>query len=162
MLIVFLTALSFPSRGIIILCAGDSLTDSEYPGKDVRVDSDHTSVDAFAGKMRAIIGLFREFTDRRGEKARILLATIPPLPARHSAPFGPESAGRVVKEINPLIRKIAAEERLVLVDNYAIFLRSPELLPDVHPTSAGYRLLVRNWHEALKPLRPGIEVRPRK
>jgi lysophospholipase L1-like esterase len=68
----------------------------------------------------------------------------------------------VVREINPLVRKIAAEEQLVLVDNYGLFLRSPELLPDVHPTSAGYRLLARNWYDALKPLLPDIEVSPEK
>ena len=210
-----MTACSSPPRGLIILCAGDSLTDSEYPRhlhrllaregrrtrvlnggrkgntsgefwrylkqrgpalarehpdfvllqlgtNDVRVDGDHTPADTFANNMRKIIGLFREFTDRRGERARILLATIPPLPERYSFPFGPESAGRVVREINPLIQKIAAEEQLVLVDNYGLFLRSPELLPDVHPSSAGYRLLARNWYDALKPLLPDIEVSPGK
>jgi len=125
---------------------------------DVRVDGDHTPADTFADNMRKIIGLFRGFTDRRGESARILLATIPPLPERYSFPFGPESAGRVVREINPLIRKIAAEEQLALVDNYGLFLRSPELLPGVHPSSEGYRLLAGNWYDALKPLLPGIEV----
>ena len=204
-------ACSSSPRGVIILCAGDSLTDSEYPRhlhrlfvgegrrtrvlncgrkgntsgeflrflkqqgpalarehpdfvllqlgtNDVRVDGDHTPADAFANNMREIIGLFREFSDRRGERVRILLATIPPLPERYSFPFGSDSAGRVVREINPLVRKIAAEEKLVLVDNYGLFLRSPELLPDVHPTGAGYRLLARNWYDALKPLLPDIEV----
>jgi lysophospholipase L1-like esterase len=68
----------------------------------------------------------------------------------------------VVREINPLIQKIAAEEQLALVDNYGPFLRSPELLPDVHPSSAGYRQLAQNWLDALKPLLGGLEVGPEK
>jgi lysophospholipase L1-like esterase len=60
----------------------------------------------------------------------------------------------VAREINPLIQNIAAAERLPVVDNYSPFLRSPELLPDVHPTSEGYRLMARNWLEALRPLLP--------
>lgn len=197
-----------PPRGVIILCAGDSLTDSEYPRhlqrllaregrrakvlnygrkghtsgeylrflrqqgasmagehpdfillqlgtNDVRVDGDQTPTDAFGRNLEAIIGLFREFTDRRGERARVLLATIPPLPEEFSPPFGPDSRDRVAEEINPLIRKIAAAERLPVVDNYSLFLRSPEFLPDVHPTSKGYRLMARNWLEALHPLLSG-------
>jgi lysophospholipase L1-like esterase len=197
-----------PPRGVIILCAGDSLTDSEYPrhlqrllareGKrakvlnygrkghasgeylrflrqqgasmarerpdfillqlgtnDVRVDGDRTPADVFGRNLEAIIALFREFTDRRGERARILLATIPPLPEEFSPPFGPGSRERVVSEINPLIRELAAAERLPLVDNYSLFLRSPELLPEVHPTSEGYRLMAWNWLESLRPLLSG-------
>ncbi len=192
-------------RGVIILCAGDSLTDSEYPrflqrllareGKrarvlnygrkgntsgeylrflrqrgasmagerpdfillqlgtnDVRVDGDRTATEDFGRNMEAIIGLFREFADRRGGRTRLLLATIPPLPEDFSPPFGPGSRDRVVEEINPLIRRIGATERLPVVDNYTLFVRSPELLPDVHPTGAGYRLIARNWLEALRPL----------
>ncbi len=192
---------------VIILCAGDSLTDSEYPRhlrrllasegrrakvlnfgrkghtsgeylrflrqqgasmarehpdfillqlgtNDARVDGDQTATDAFGRNLEAIIGLFGEFYDRRGERARLLLATIPPLPETFSPPFGPGSRGRVVREINPLILKIAAAERLPVVDNYSLFLREPEFLPDVHPTSKGYRLMARNWLEALRPLLP--------
>lgn len=198
---------SRPARGVIILCAGDSLTDSEYPRhlqrllsregrrakvlnygrkghtsgeylrflrqqgaamarehpdfillqlgtNDVRVDGDLTPADAFGRNLEAIISLFREFSDRRGRRARVLLATIPPLPEDYSAPFGPGSRDRVIEEINPLIRKIAVEEGLPVVDNYSLFLRSPEFLPDVHPTSEGYRLMARHWLEALRPLLP--------
>lgn len=196
-----------PPLGIIILCAGDSLTDSEYPrhlqrmlareGKrakvlnygrkgdtsgeylhflrqqsaslalehpdfilvqlgtnDVRVDGDRTAVDEFRRNMEEIIGIFREFTDRRGHRARLLIATIPPLPEAFFPPFGPDSGTRVVEEINPQIRSIAAAARLPVVDNYSLFLRSPEVLPDVHPTNEGYRLMARNWLEALRPLLP--------
>jgi lysophospholipase L1-like esterase len=202
--VIFCPSCGRPPRGIIILCAGDSLTDSEYPrhlqrllareGKrarvlnygrkghtsgeylrflrqqgaslagehpdfillqlgtnDVRIDGDQTPAEDFGRNMEAIIGLFREFTGRRGERTRILLATIPPLPEDLSPPFGPLSRDRVVEEINPLIRRIGAAERLPVVDNYSLFVRSPEFLPDVHPTSEGYRLMARNWLEALRP-----------
>jgi lysophospholipase L1-like esterase len=201
---------SRPLRGVIILCAGDSLTDSEYPRKlqrllgqegrkakvlnfgrkghtsgeylrflrhqgafmarehpdfiliqlgtnDVRVDGDQTPTADFGRNIEAIISLFGEFTDRRGEQPRILLATIPPLPEAFTPPFGPGSRDRVTKEINPLIRKIAAAERLPLVDNYSLFLGAPEFLPDVHPTSEGYRLMARNWLETLRPLLPKMK-----
>ncbi len=121
---------------------------------DVRVDGDQTTTKDFGLNLEAIIGLFREFTNRRGERTQVLLATIPPLPEDFTPPFGPGSRDRVTREINPLIRKIASAERLPVVDNYSLFLRSPELLPDVHPTGEGYRLMARHWLESLRPLLP--------
>jgi lysophospholipase L1-like esterase len=204
--VLFLTtACSTPRHGLIILCAGDSLTDSEYPGdlarllrgdgiparvlnfgrkgntsgeylrflegrrsalakerpdfillelgtNDVRLDGDRTSSPDFARNMRAIIAIFRGFSTRSGGRPVILLASIPPVPETAAFPLGPASAERVSREINPLIRDIAREERLVFVDNYAVFAGSPELLPGVHPSREGYRRLARNWHDALAPL----------
>jgi lysophospholipase L1-like esterase len=192
-------------RTVIILCAGDSLTDSAYPRdlqrllardgiparvlnfgrkgdtsgeyrrfledhraalagehpdfillqlgtNDVRLDADLTDTPAFARNMRAIIAGFRGFTDRRGGKASVLLASIPPVPESAAFPFGPASRERVVREINPALRDLAREEQLVFVDNYALFSASPELLPDVHPSREGYRRLARNWYSVLAPL----------
>ena len=194
-----------PARAVIILCAGDSLTDSEYPRdlqrllaregiaarvlnfgrkgnnsgeyrrflenqraalaaehpdfillqlgtNDVRLDGDLTDTPAFAANMRAIIALFRGYTGRRGGKSAILLGTIPPVPETAGFPFGPASRARVAGEINPLIRQLAQEERLGLIDHEALFSASPELLPDVHPSREGYRRLARNWYDALVPL----------
>jgi lysophospholipase L1-like esterase len=201
----FLASCSPRPQGVVIICAGDSFTDSEYPRhlrrlfsqhgrrakvlnfgrkghtsgeylrflerertsmssekpdfillqlgtNDVRVDADFTPAADFAANMRNIVAIFRGFKNRAGGEARILVATIPPLPQRFAPPFGPESAERVRREINPLIRSLAVEEGLVLVDNYALFQNSPELLPDVHPSSAGYRRLAENWYDSLKPL----------
>jgi lysophospholipase L1-like esterase len=204
--VLFLSsACSTPRLGVIILCAGDSLTDSEYPGdlerllrgdgiparvlnfgrkgntsgeylqflegrraalagerpdfvllelgtNDVRLDGDRTSAPDFARNIRAIIAIFRGFSTRTGGRPVILLASIPPVPETVGFPFSPASGERVSREINPLIRDIAREERLVFVDNYAVFAASPELLPGVHPSREGYRRLALNWHEALSPL----------
>ncbi|OGD20731.1 MAG: hypothetical protein A2W03_14735 [Candidatus Aminicenantes bacterium RBG_16_63_16] len=191
-------------QGVIIMCAGDSLTDSAYPRdlrrllardgiaarvlnfgrrgnnsgeyrrflenrqaalaaehpdfillqlgtNDVRLDGDLTDTPAFAANMRAIIAVFRGFTGRRGQKALLLLGTIPPVPETAASPFGPASRDRVTREINPLIRRLAQEDGLVLVDHEPLFSASPELLPDVHPSREGYRRLARNWYDALAP-----------
>lgn len=194
-----------PPQGIIILCAGDSITEAEYPRhlrrmlsqdglrvrvlncgrkgyasreylkflsqkkrdlaeehpdyillqlgtNDVRVDGDFTPAEEFERTMRQIIVIFGGFRNRRGSSSQILLATIPPLPGNLSYPFNAQSAERVVQEINPILKKIATEKNLVLVDNYSLFLEHPQFLPDVHPTSEGYRLLARNWYNSLKTL----------
>jgi lysophospholipase L1-like esterase len=117
---------------------------------DVRIDHDQTSTDEFNAQMREIIRLFREFKTRKGKTPRILLATIPPIPEGTPFPFSAESAKRVTQEINPLIQKIAQEENLTRIDNHSVFLDSPQLLPDVHPSDQGYRALARNWYNALK------------
>ncbi len=202
---LLIVSCSSPPRGITILCAGDSITEAEYPRhlrrmlsqdglrarvlncgrkghtsreylrflgqqkrdlakerpdyvllqlgtNDVRVDADFTTAEEFERTMREIIAVFSGFKNRSGRRPEILLATIPPLPVNLSYPFNGQSAERVVREINPILKKIAGEENLVLVDNYSLFLENPRLLPDVHPTSEGYRLMAQNWHNALKPL----------
>lgn len=196
---------STPRQGVVIICAGDSITDSEYPRdlerllgrdgvrakvlnygrkgntsgeylrfleeqksslagerpdfilvelgtNDVRLDGDKTETPVFARNMRAIIGIFQGFSNRTGRNSVILLASIPPVPETVGFPFGPASRDRITREINPLIRDLAREERLVFVDNYALFFGAPELLPEVHPSRDGYRRLARNWYDALKPL----------
>jgi len=203
MLILLFSFCSPSPRGIIILCAGDSITESGYPrylrnilknkglqarilnqGKsghnsreylsfleknqealrkrspdfvllqlgtnDVRIDHDHTSANDFYNNMKHIISLLCSLKTRTGEKSRILLATIPPVPEDIRFPFAPDSGKRVEEEINPLIQKIAREEKIPLVDNYSLFLQSPHLLPDVHPSQEGYKVLAQNWFNALK------------
>lgn len=117
---------------------------------DVRTDHDFTPADEFYANMKEIIRLFRDFKTRTGKNSRILLATIPPVPDGTPFPFTPDSAERVEREINPLIHTLAEEENISLVDNYSVFLRSPHLLPEVHPSNQGYAALARNWYSALK------------
>jgi lysophospholipase L1-like esterase len=123
---------------------------------DVRTDHDNTSADKFYVNMKKIIQLFRDFETRSGENPHIILATIPPIPDGTPFPFASLSAKRVEQEINPLIQKLALEETLTLVDNFPVFLRSPHLLPDVHPSIEGYKEMAQNWYRALKKqgLRP--------
>jgi len=204
-IILFLTYCSSPPSGIIILCAGDSITEADYPyflhkimkkegirakvlnygqsgftsgeylnflignkdmvaneqpdfillqlgTNDVRTDHDLTSGEQFYSNMKEILKICRGFRNRSGKKSEILLATIPPIPDRSSFPFTSESQVRVTEEINPLIKKVSAEEKITLVDNYTLFVHSPHLLPEVHPSREGYKHLAQNWYEALKPL----------
>jgi len=117
---------------------------------DVRTDHDHTTADEFYANMKQIIRLFRDFTTRSGNDPRILVAAIPPVPADTPFPFAPASTERIKQEINPLIQKLAVEEKLSLVDNFSVFLDNPHLLPEVHPTDQGYEFMAKNWYNALK------------
>jgi lysophospholipase L1-like esterase len=117
---------------------------------DVRTDNDHTPADELYANMKEIISYFLDFKTRTGKKSRILIATIPPVPEETPFPFAPVSATRVLNEINPLIQKLAEEEKLILVDNFSVFLDNPHLLPEVHPSDQGYEAMAKNWHNALK------------
>ncbi len=118
---------------------------------DVRIDYDSTSREQFSLNVKKIIEIFRKFKNNSGEKTCLLLATIPPIPETISYPFSPKSSLRVNEEINPAIKEIAKEEGIPLVDNYTLFLNSPSLLPEVHPSREGYWRLAWNWYFALKP-----------
>jgi lysophospholipase L1-like esterase len=117
---------------------------------DVRTDHDQVSNEEFYAHMKEIIRIFRTFRTRARNTPRILVATIPPIPSSTSFPFAPISADRVDQEINPLIHQIAAEEKCTLVNNFSVFLNSPGLLPEVHPSDLGYETIARNWYAALK------------
>jgi lysophospholipase L1-like esterase len=203
-ILFFLLSFCSPSpKGIILLCAGDSITEAGYPrylrkilknegiqakvlnkGKnghnsreyltfleknqeafsestpdfvllqlgtnDVRIDHDQVSASDFYNNMKQIIDLLRRLKTRTGKNCHILLATIPPIPEDTPFPFAQDSGKRVKEEINPIIQKIAHEEKIPLVDNYSFFLQSPHLLPDVHPSREGYKVLAQNWFKALK------------
>jgi lysophospholipase L1-like esterase len=136
------------------------ILDAEHPDfilielgtNDVRADGDFTPTDRFKLNMKEIIGIFRAFRNRSGQEAILFLAAIPPVPEGSPFPFTPESIRRVTEEINPAIKKICEEEKILMVDNYSLFLHSSELLPQVHPSQEGYRHLAQNWFSALKPL----------
>ncbi|MCJ7613056.1 MAG: SGNH/GDSL hydrolase family protein [Candidatus Aminicenantes bacterium] len=209
-LIVFI--LSFAScartvRSVIILCAGDSLTEQGYPRflqrimrrdgirarvlnyvrsgftsgqylryardrtnelsscrpdyillqlgtNDVRLDGDRTPTARFEQNMKDIIALFRDFRTRQDRPSLIFLAAIPPVPENSAYPFSSESSRRVKDEINPVLKRLAQEAAVPLVDNYALFVRLPRLLPDIHPSEEGYRELAMSWYRALGPYLP--------
>jgi lysophospholipase L1-like esterase len=99
--------------------------------------------------MKAIIEHFKGYISRTAAPSRIVLALVPPIPEATPFPFSAESTRRVREEINPAIAGLAREFGLPLVDNYRIFEERPDLLPAVHPTIEGFRLLARNWLEAV-------------
>ena len=206
--ILVLTAFLFsgcaPSgRGVIVFCAGDSITEAAYPHflrrilnregiaarvlnygrsgytsgeylnflvksrdklieekpdvillqlgtNDLRNDHDFTPTDKFRANMKGILGVFRTFRSRSGKIPAILIATIPDIPETPPN-FDAASARRVRAEINPAIRDIAAGEGITVVDQHAVFVRRPDLLPEVHPARDGYRLMAETWREALRP-----------
>ncbi len=119
---------------------------------DVRVDGDSTPTEVFGTNMQKIVGIFRTFRNLDGKRSVVLMATIPPVPPAAGPPFSGRSRERVSSDINPLIREICQKEKIALVDNYSLFVGSPELLPDVHPNQEGYVRLARNWYQALKSL----------
>lgn len=206
---LFVSVCASPPRGVIILCAGDSLTAKAYPHylqkrlnadgirarvvnrgvsgdtsgeylawltdpvreeailwhrpdiillqlgtNDVRVDGDRTETAQFTANMRKIITHFRGFLTRTADPSLVVLATVPPIPEGTPFPFSPESARRVREEINPAIEALAREFGLPLVDNYRLFEGRPDLLPGVHPTLEGFRLLAGNWYETVRALLP--------
>lgn len=203
----FVSVCASPPRGIVIFCAGDSLTAKAYPHflqrllnadgiaarvtnhgvsgnnsaeylaylcdpvreealqwerpdiillqlgtNDVRTDGDFLPTEKFVANMRLIVDEFKRFISRTAEPSRIVLATIPPIPADTPFPFSAESSRRVVDEINPAIRALAREYGLLLVDNYGIFVDRLDLLPGVHPSRDGFRLLAINWYETVKKI----------
>jgi len=177
----FVSSCAVPPRGVVILCAGDSITAKAYPHflqrrlnkdgilarvvnfgvsgdtsgeylryirkkevalqayrpdfiliqlgtNDVRTDSDFTPTDRFVANMREILAFFKTFRTRTAEHSMIFLAQIPPLPPEAPFPFAPESARRVVEEINPAIAALSREENVPLIDNYRLQALGRELV----------------------------------
>jgi lysophospholipase L1-like esterase len=118
---------------------------------DVRIDTDHTTTDMFYKNMEYIIGMFRTHTNRDGSHPMVMLATIPPIVVTLPLHFTEESARRVVTEINPAIKKLASENQCPLVDQYALFVERPTLLPNIHPNQDGYIAMAEIWFNALQP-----------
>ncbi len=119
---------------------------------DLREDQDNTSATQFSANMKDIINIFSGFKTRSGKAPQSLIATIPPIPENSPSPFTEKSHRRVRDEINPIIRQIADDQGLVLVDNYTLLLDQSHLLPEVHPSREGYRQIALNWYNSLKPL----------
>ncbi len=123
---------------------------------DVRIDGDRTPVELFRRNLESIIDLFMARPAVTGRVPIILLATIPPVKVVVIDHFDANSGIRVENEINLAIRNIARSRGIALVDNHALFAGRPSLLPDIHPSEEGYRVLADNWHAALAPLLTAI------
>jgi len=122
---------------------------------DARIDGDHTTAAEFERNFRAILAVLGKFRTRSGRRPEILLGAAPPIPAGTPYPFGPGSPARLAGEINPAIEALARSHDAGFVDNYALFMRSPELLPDVHPLPEGYAAMAENWARAVSDRLPG-------
>lgn len=129
---------------------------------DLRIDSHATTTGQFQKNLEAILDRFERHRNRDGTSPRILLATIPPIPVEVRWHFNAGSRARVETEINPAIRAIARRRGLLMADNHALFAGRPDLLPDIHPSEEGYRVLAGSWHRILAPLldEPGTTKKP--
>ncbi|MCI0470090.1 MAG: SGNH/GDSL hydrolase family protein, partial [Candidatus Aminicenantes bacterium] len=108
---------------------------------DVRIDGDHTETARFEENMRKIIALIENYKKPGSAKFFVFLATIPPIFKCDLATFDKTSQRRVEQEIVPVIRKLAGEKRLHLLDVYRFFEKKPHLLPGIHPSKEGYRAM---------------------
>jgi lysophospholipase L1-like esterase len=129
---------------------------------DLRIDSHATTTEQFRKNLETILDRLGRHRNRDGSSPQIILATIPPIPVDIRWHFNAVSRARVETEINPAIRAIARRRGLVLADHYTIFASRPELLPDVHPTEEGYRVLAVAWHRILAPLVSAAAARRQK
>ncbi|OGF66653.1 MAG: hypothetical protein A2Y62_20095 [Candidatus Fischerbacteria bacterium RBG_13_37_8] len=118
---------------------------------DVRIDTDHTGTEQFYNNMRTIINLFKSHTNSDLSHPEVFLSTIPPIVVEVPGFFNGESKRRVVEEINPAIFQLGEETHCPVLDNYALFMQNPKLLPEIHPNDEGYRAIADNWYKMLKP-----------
>ena len=116
---------------------------------DVRIDHDHTDIQAFMAHIRQIVEIIRE----RQPKAHIYLGTIPPILKDVPGYFDKTSRQRVRMEINPQIAVLAHRLHCVRVDVYRAFKGHPEWVgrDGIHPTKAGTRELAKVYFRAIQP-----------
>lgn len=119
---------------------------------DLRIDSHATTTEQFRKNLEAILDRIGRHRNKNGSFPRIILATIPPIPIEVRWHFNSGSRRRVEAEINPAIRDIARRRGLILAEIHALFAGRPDLLPEIHPSEEGYRVLAAAWHRILVPL----------
>jgi hypothetical protein len=125
---------------------------------DVRIDGDNTPANQFYNNMKTIIKIIKNHKNPDGSKIIIFIATIPPIFNIDLNPFNETSKTRIDKEIVPLIKKIAKEEKINLIDIYTYFKNKPELLPGIHPNKDGYLSIAKFMFKNILPYIKGLEL----
>lgn len=125
---------------------------------DVRIDGDNTPANQFYNNMKTIIKIIKNHKNPDGSKIIIFIATIPPIFNIDLNPFNKTSKTRIDKEIVPLIKKIAKEEKINLIDIYTYFKNKPELLPGIHPNKDGYLSIAKFMFKNILPYIKGLEL----
>ncbi len=116
---------------------------------DVRIDADYTPTQQFINNMNQIILESIQYKNSRGKNPTVLISTILPINDTKVSNFNQKSVQRVTEEINPAIEKLAVKWNLQLVNNYQLFQDRNELLPGIHPTEKGYKVMSENWFKHL-------------
>jgi lysophospholipase L1-like esterase len=116
---------------------------------DVRVDGDHTELEQYIQNMNRIIQHIKSHRNSDHTIPTIFIATIPPIYHIDLHTFDESSKIRVITEINPAIKKLAARHNLELVDIYTMFRKNPNLLPGIHPTKTGYYRIAKKFLTAI-------------
>jgi lysophospholipase L1-like esterase len=122
---------------------------------DVRVDGDRTPGARYAAHMEEMIRMLKNHRNPDGSKAVVFVATVPPIFTVDLELFDEQSGKRIEQEIVPAIRRLARQEGVNLIDLYDRFKDKPQLLPGIHPTERGYRLMGRWIFQELLPFIKG-------
>jgi len=117
---------------------------------DVRVDHDHTDTQTFEKNMEKIVSMIR----KRHPKAKIFMATIPPVLKDVPGYFDWTSRKRVSEEINPFIIRLARRLVCTRVDVYQVFKNHPEWYDKdgIHPNEMGARKLAEVYAQTVLPV----------
>lgn len=126
---------------------------------DLRIDNHATTTEQFRTNLESILDRIGRHRSQDGSSPRVILATIPPIPVEIRWRFNVGSRVRVETEINPAIRDIASRRGLLLADNHSLFATRPSLLPDIHPSEEGYRVLAEAWYRIIAPMVSSVAAR---
>jgi lysophospholipase L1-like esterase len=101
--------------------------------------------------------LQRMVRDAKANRARVFLATLPPMNSHAPKPKPSLATEQAVPLLNERIRGIAAAENVTLVDLFAV-VPVTELGNDgLHPTATGYGLMADEW---MKAIIETMEIKP--
>ncbi len=118
---------------------------------DVRIDGDNTPLHQFQENMHEIIKLLRDHKNPDDSRKIIFIITIPPIFNCDLPTFNETSKQRVSQEIVPAIKRLAQEEKINLIDVFALFENRAELLPGIHPSKEGYQAMARFIFDKIHP-----------